>query len=59
MPGHMVEFFQLLGGGLKDGGWDGSGRPASQFAVIPGQTHYDIYMAPALPEVIIPFLNKK
>jgi pimeloyl-ACP methyl ester carboxylesterase len=59
MPGHMVEFFKLLGGGLKDAGWDGSGRPASQLAIIPGQTHYDIYMAPALPEVIIPFLSKK
>lgn len=58
MPGHMVEFFKLLGGGLKDAGWDGSARPASQFAIIPGHTHYDIYMAPALPEVIIPFLNK-
>jgi len=59
MPGHMVEFFKLLGGGLKDAGWDGSGRPASQLAIIPNHTHYDIYMAPTLPEVIIPFLNKK
>ncbi|HEV8286853.1 MAG TPA: alpha/beta hydrolase [Chitinophagaceae bacterium] len=59
MPGHMVEFFKLLGGGLKDAGWDGSGRPASQLAIIPGHTHYDISMAPVLPEVIIPFLNKK
>jgi pimeloyl-ACP methyl ester carboxylesterase len=59
MPGHMVEFFKLLGGGLKDAGWDGSGRPASQLAIIPNQTHYDIYMAPALPEIIIPFLSKK
>lgn len=59
MPAHMVEFFKLLGGGLKDAGWDGSGRPASQLAIIPGHTHYDISMAPVLPEVIIPFLNKK
>ena len=59
MPGHMVEFFKLLGGGLKDGGWDGSARPTSQLAIIPGHTHYDISMAPVLPEVIIPFLNKK
>jgi pimeloyl-ACP methyl ester carboxylesterase len=59
MPGHMVEFFKLLGGGLKDAGWDGSGRPASQLAIIPGHTHYDISMAPVLPEMIIPFLNKK
>jgi len=59
MPGHMVEFFKLLGGGLKDAGWDGSGRPVSQLAIIPGQTHYNIFMAPALLDVIAPFLNPK
>jgi len=59
MPGHMTEFFKLLGGGLKDAGWDGSGKPASQLAIIPGYSHYDISTAPLLPEVIIPFLNKK
>ena len=59
MPGHMVEFFKLLGGGLKDAGWDGTGRPASQLAIIPGQTHYNLFMAPALSDVIMPFLNKK
>ena len=58
MPGHMVEFFKLLGGAQKDPGWDGAGRPASQLAIIPGQTHYDLFMAPALPGVIISFLNK-
>ena len=59
MLSHMVEFYKLLGGGLKDAGWDGSQRPVSQLAIIPGHTHYDLFMAPALPEVIIPFLNKK
>jgi pimeloyl-ACP methyl ester carboxylesterase len=59
MPDHMVEFFKLLGGGLKDAGWDGTGRPASQLAIIPGQTHYNLFMSPALLNVITPFLNKK
>lgn len=59
MPAHMVEFFKLLGGGLKDAGWDGSGRPVSQLAIIPGQTHYDLFTAPALPAIIMPFLNKQ
>jgi pimeloyl-ACP methyl ester carboxylesterase len=59
MPEHMVEFFKLLGGGLKDAGWDGTGRPASQLAIIPDQTHYNLFMSPALPNVIMPFLNKK
>jgi pimeloyl-ACP methyl ester carboxylesterase len=58
MPEHMVEFFKLLGGGLKDAGWDGTGRPTSQLAIIPDQTHYNLCMSPALSNVIMPFLNK-
>jgi hypothetical protein len=58
MPGHMVEFFKLLGGGLKDPGWQGTGRPPSQLAIIPGETHYTLFMSPALSDVIIPFLDK-
>jgi pimeloyl-ACP methyl ester carboxylesterase len=59
MPSHMVEFFKLLGGGLKDPGWQGTGRPASQLAIIPGETHYTLFMSPALSDVIMPFLNQK
>src|SRR5256886_17669474 len=39
-PAHAVELFGLLGGGKRDGGWDGSGRPTSRLAILPGQTHY-------------------
>ena len=28
-PSHAVELFGLLGGGQRDGGWDGSGRPST------------------------------
>lgn len=59
MPSHMVEFFKLLGGGLKDPGWQGTGRPVSQLAIIPGETHYTLFMSPVLPDVIIPFFDKK
>jgi pimeloyl-ACP methyl ester carboxylesterase len=59
MPDHMLEFFKLLGGGLKGADWDGNGRPVSQLAIIPGQSHYNIFMSPALSEIIMPFLNKK
>jgi pimeloyl-ACP methyl ester carboxylesterase len=45
---HAVETFELLGGGQRDGGWDGSGRPKSSLAVLPGLTHYTIFSAPAL-----------
>jgi pimeloyl-ACP methyl ester carboxylesterase len=55
-PAHIVEFFGLLGGGLRDAGWDGSARPSNQLAILPGTTHYDIYLSPALPEAVISFL---
>jgi pimeloyl-ACP methyl ester carboxylesterase len=54
---HAVEFFELLGGGKKDGGWDGAGKPASQLAILPGVTHYDIIDKPALVAAAIAFLD--
>jgi len=56
-PAHAVEVFGLLGGGKRDGGWDGSGRPRSRLAILPGLTHYTIFNAPALAAAIIPFLD--
>jgi pimeloyl-ACP methyl ester carboxylesterase len=56
-PDHMIEFYGLLGGGRQHGGVDGSGRPPSQLAVLPGLTHYDISMSPALPVAVTPFLD--
>ena len=41
-PAHIVEFFGLLGGGRKDAGLDGSGRPVAELAILPGLTHYNI-----------------
>lgn len=57
-PAHAVEVFGLLGGGKRDGGWDGSGRPKSGLAILPGLTHYTIFNAPALAAVVIPFLDQ-
>jgi pimeloyl-ACP methyl ester carboxylesterase len=57
-PAHAVELFGLLGGGQRDGGWDGSGRPNSGLAILPGLTHYTIFSAPALAATVIPFLDE-
>jgi pimeloyl-ACP methyl ester carboxylesterase len=57
-PTHAAEFFGLLGGGKQDGGWDGSGRPKSRLAILPGTTHYAILDAPGLPEMVIRFLDE-
>jgi pimeloyl-ACP methyl ester carboxylesterase len=56
-PDHIVEFFALLGGGLRDAGWDGAHRPVARLAVLPGQTHYDVSVSPALAPAVIGFLD--
>jgi pimeloyl-ACP methyl ester carboxylesterase len=57
-PSHAVELFGLLGGGQRDGGWDGSGRPKSRLAILPGLTHYTICDNPALAATAIRFLDE-
>ena len=57
-PAHAVEVFGLLGGGKRDGGWDGSGRPKSRLAILPGVTHYAMGSAPALASTVIAFLDE-
>jgi pimeloyl-ACP methyl ester carboxylesterase len=56
-PAHIVEFYGLLGGGLRDANWDGSRRPVARLAVLPGHTHYDIFASPDLARAVIPFLD--
>jgi pimeloyl-ACP methyl ester carboxylesterase len=58
-PEHIVEFFQLLGGGQRDAGWDGSARPLNRLAVLPGQTHYDVTESPALAPAVASFLTER
>jgi pimeloyl-ACP methyl ester carboxylesterase len=54
---HAVEFFELLGGGKADAGWDGSGMPDARLAILPATTHYDIFSSPALASTVAPFLD--
>ena len=54
---HVMEFFGLLGGGLHEASWDGSGKPNSRLAILPGTTHFDILSQPALVAAVIPFLD--
>jgi len=56
-PEHIVEFFGLLGGGKRDVGLYGSGRPEANLAILPGLTHYTISGAPALAMVANQFLD--
>jgi pimeloyl-ACP methyl ester carboxylesterase len=57
-PAHAVEMFGLLGGGKKDPGWDGAGRPKSRLAILPGRTHYDIFAFTEVSTTAIAFLDE-
>jgi pimeloyl-ACP methyl ester carboxylesterase len=56
-PEHQVKFYQLLGGGLKDAGWNRESMSRNRWAVLPDATHYDIFMSPRLADTVLPFLN--
>ena len=58
-PSHAVEVFELLGGGQRDGGWQGEGRPAGghALAILPGLTHYNIGVSPVLAAAVLSFLD--
>ena len=56
-PEHIVEFYQLLGGGLKDAGWKREHMSQNRLAILPDLTHYEIFASPALAATVLPFLN--
>jgi len=60
-PSHYVEIFNLLDGGLRDGGWTGEGRPKGghALAILPGLTHYDLFLSPLFAAVTLAFLDQK
>ncbi len=57
-PAHAVEFFELLGGGKADAGWDGSGISNARLAMLPGLTHYTIFSSPLVASSVAPFLDE-
>jgi pimeloyl-ACP methyl ester carboxylesterase len=60
-PSHYVEVFKLLGGGLRDGGWMGEGRPEGghALAILPGLTHYNLADSPLFAAVTLAFLDEQ
>ncbi|MBP2705459.1 alpha/beta hydrolase [Microbispora sp. RL4-1S] len=60
-PSHYIEVFKLLDGGLRDGGWQGDGRPKGghALAILPGLTHYDIFRSPLFAAVTVDFLDRE
>ena len=60
-PSHYVEIFQLLDGGVRDGGWMGEGRPKGghALAILPGLTHYDVGESPLFAATALAFLDRE
>ena len=56
-PEHIVKFYQLLGGGLRDAGWTRETISKNRLAIIPDQTHYDIFFSKKLIDTALPFLD--
>jgi len=58
-PEHEIKFYQLLGGGLQDAGWQRETLSKNRLAILPDVTHYDIFAAPRLIPTVLPFLDGK
>lgn len=58
-PEHIVEFYHLLGGGMKDAGWQRENMSQNRLAILPDLTHYEMGLAPAMARTALPFLDGK
>jgi pimeloyl-ACP methyl ester carboxylesterase len=58
-PEHIVKFYQLLGGGLKDAGWQREHMSQNRLAILPNITHYEMGVAPQMVDAALPFLNRQ
>jgi hypothetical protein len=47
-----MALFELLGGGKKDAGWDGSAISKARLALLPNVTHYNMNTSPALASTV-------
>ena len=47
---HIAEFFALLGGGIKEPGWQNTQLSKSRLAIVPGYSHYNLISSPEVPE---------
>jgi len=53
---HIAEFFALLGGGVKEPGWQNTQLSKARLAVVPGYSHYNFVSAPELAPIIDKYL---
>ncbi len=53
---HVAEFFALLGGGVKEPGWQNTQLSKARLAIVPGYSHYNFVGAPELAPIIDKYL---
>jgi pimeloyl-ACP methyl ester carboxylesterase len=56
-PEHIVKFYQLLGGGLQDAGWQREHMSQNRLAILPNKTHYDVFLGTEVTQTALPFLD--
>jgi pimeloyl-ACP methyl ester carboxylesterase len=56
-PEHIVSFYQLLGGGLKDAGWQRENMARNRLAILPNLTHYETGLSPEMTRTALTFLD--
>jgi pimeloyl-ACP methyl ester carboxylesterase len=54
---HVAQFFALLGGGVKEPGWQNTQLSKSRLAIVPGYSHYNFITSPEAPQIIRKFLD--
>jgi pimeloyl-ACP methyl ester carboxylesterase len=53
---HVAEFFALLGGGVKEPGWQNTQLSRARLAIVPGYSHYNFVSATELAPMIDKYL---
>ena len=53
---HIAAFFALLGGGVKEPGWQNTQLSKARLAIVPGYSHYNFVSAPELAPIIDKYL---
>jgi pimeloyl-ACP methyl ester carboxylesterase len=53
---HIAAFFALLGGGVREPGWQNTQLSRARLAVVPGYSHYNLITSPEVPHIIRMFL---
>lgn len=52
----VAEFFALVGGGVKEPGWQNTKLSNSRLAIVPGYSHYNLQSSPEVPKIVEKFL---